>query len=57
MALVTLTLFIPCIANLLIIMKERGLKTAAWMVLFIVPLAFLVGGALNLVLTLLRITL
>jgi len=46
-SLVTITLFIPCIANLFIIMKERGWKTALWMVLVIFPLAFGVGGALN----------
>jgi hypothetical protein len=27
--------------------KERGMRTALLMVAFIVPLAFLVGGALN----------
>ncbi len=56
-ALVTLTLFIPCVANLLIMIKERGLKTALWMTAFIVPFAFLVGGAVNLTLNLLKITL
>lgn len=49
-ALVTMTLFIPCIANLFMIVKERGLKTAVWMTLFILPFAILVGGAVNLVL-------
>ncbi len=46
-SLVTITLFIPCIANLFIIIKERGWKTALWMSLVIFPLAFGVGGALN----------
>lgn len=46
-ALVTITLFIPCVANLFIIIKERGGKTAALMCAFIFPFALLVGGALN----------
>ncbi len=49
-SLVTMTLFIPCIANLLMIVKERGLKTAVWITLFIFPFAVLVGGVLNFVL-------
>jgi ferrous iron transport protein B len=47
---VVITLFVPCIANFLVMIKERGLKTAVAMSLFIVPYAFLVGGALNWVL-------
>jgi ferrous iron transport protein B len=43
-AMVTITLFIPCIANVFIIAKERGLRTAAAMSAFIFPLAFAVGG-------------
>jgi len=46
-SLVTITLFIPCLANFLVIIKERGLRTAVAMALFIVPYAFLVGGLLN----------
>jgi ferrous iron transport protein B len=46
-ALVTITLFIPCIANLFIIIKERGAKTAAAMCCFIFPFALLVGGIMN----------
>ncbi len=46
-ALVTLTLFVPCVANFFIMIKERGFRTAAAMVAFIVPFAFLVGGLLN----------
>ncbi len=49
-ALVTMTLFIPCLANFLVIIKERGLKTGVAMALFIVPYAFLIGGLLNFVL-------
>jgi ferrous iron transport protein B len=46
-ATVTLTLFLPCIAQLFINIKERGLKTALAMALFIFPFAFLVGFLLN----------
>ena len=46
-AMVTITLFIPCIASVLVIAKERGWRTAAGMVALIFPLAFLVGGVLN----------
>jgi ferrous iron transport protein B len=46
-SLVTITLFIPCFANLLMIVKERGLRVAMWMTIFIIPFSFLVGGALN----------
>jgi len=49
-SLVTMTLFVPCIANLLMIVKERGLKTAIWITLFVFPFAVLVGGVLNFVL-------
>jgi ferrous iron transport protein B len=46
-ALVTLTLFIPCVANFLVMIRERGWKTAGLMAAFIVPFAFLVGAAVN----------
>lgn len=43
-AMVTITLFIPCIANVFVIAKERGWKTAVGMAAFIFPVAFAVGG-------------
>jgi ferrous iron transport protein B len=49
-SLVTITLFIPCFANFLMIIKERGVKVALWIVGFVFPFAFLVGGLLNLAL-------
>ena len=49
-SLVTLTLFVPCIANFFMIIKERGLKIAIYMALFIFPFAILVGGVTNMVL-------
>ncbi len=49
-ALVTMTLFIPCIANFLMIVKEKGWKVGLMIAGFIFPFAVLVGGALNLAL-------
>ena len=49
-AMVTITLFIPCIANFFMIVKERGWKTAAAIAAFILPFTLLVGGALNAIL-------
>jgi ferrous iron transport protein B len=45
--MVTITLFIPCIASVLMIAKERGWKIALGMTGLILPLSFLVGGLLN----------
>ena len=50
-SLVTMTLFVPCIAHLFIIIKERGWQTALAMMTFIFPFALLVGGSLNLALS------
>lgn len=46
-AMVTITLFIPCIASVMMIAKERGWYTAIGMVALVLPLAFLVGGILH----------
>lgn len=48
--MITITLFIPCIANFFMIIKELGLKIAVLVGLFIFPFAFLVGGVVNLIL-------
>ncbi|MEA3440187.1 MAG: ferrous iron transport protein B [Chloroflexota bacterium] len=50
-AMVTVTLFIPCVASVLVIGKERGWQTAVGAVILIFPLAFLVGGLLFRLLT------
>jgi len=47
-ALVTITLFIPCIANFFMILKERGWRTGLAIMGFIVPFAVLVGAGVNL---------
>jgi len=54
-SIITITLFVPCIANFLMIIKERGLKTALAMTAFIIPFAVLVGGLLNWALILLGV--
>src|SRR4030066_2138569 len=46
-SLVTISLFVPCVANLLVMIKDLGLKTGLAIVAFIFPFAFLVGGVLN----------
>lgn len=46
-AMVTITLFVPCVASVMVIARERDARTAAGMVALIFPLAFLVGGLLN----------
>jgi len=43
-ALVTITLFIPCIANFFMILKERGWRTGLGMMAFILPFAFGTGA-------------
>ena len=49
-SLVTMTLFIPCIAQFFMMIKERGLKKALWISAVILPLAFGVGGIVNILL-------
>lgn len=46
-SLVTITLFVPCLANFFMIIKERGLKTALWIIGIVFPTAFIFGGLLN----------
>jgi ferrous iron transport protein B len=46
-SLVTITLFIPCIAQFFMMIKERGLKKAIGISLVVFPIAFGTGGVLN----------
>ncbi len=46
-AMVTITLFMPCIATLFMISRELGRKTAAFIALFVFVFAFLVGGLVD----------
>ncbi|MCS6817235.1 MAG: ferrous iron transporter B [Acidobacteriota bacterium] len=43
-ALVTITLFVPCLANFLVIVREQGVRRALAIVGFIIPFAFAIGG-------------
>lgn len=54
-AAVTLTLFIPCVAQFLIMKKERGLKTALLIGLFVSSIAYASGYLLNKLLLITRI--
>jgi ferrous iron transport protein B len=45
-AMVTITLFVPCIASVMMIAKERSWRAAVGMLVLIFPLAVLVGGLL-----------
>jgi ferrous iron transport protein B len=46
-AVTTMTLFIPCVANFLVIVKERGWRTGLAVASFVFPFALAVGAALN----------
>ncbi len=54
-SLVTITLFIPCIAQFFMMVKERGLRKTLWISAVIFPIAFGVGGILNFLLKFLGI--
>jgi ferrous iron transport protein B len=56
-ATITLTLFLPCIAQFLVMLKERGWRMATTVAVFVFPFAFLVGGVVNWVLNTLKISL
>ncbi len=49
-SLVVITLFIPCIASLLMIVREHGVRVAVAMLGTVLAIVLVVGGALNLVL-------
>jgi ferrous iron transport protein B len=42
-----LTLFVPCVAQFAVMIKERGLKTALWIAGFVFVFAFAAGALLN----------
>lgn len=46
-AMVTITLFMPCIATLFMIARELGRKTAVVITIFVFSFAFLMGGVVN----------
>jgi ferrous iron transport protein B len=56
-SMIVITLFVPCIANFFVMIKERGWKTALLMVAFIFPYAIIVGALVNLILSITGLTL
>jgi ferrous iron transport protein B len=46
-ALTVMTLFVPCVAQLLMMVKERGWRVALAIVAFVTPVAVLTGAGLN----------
>ncbi|HTL03801.1 MAG TPA: ferrous iron transporter B [Vicinamibacterales bacterium] len=50
-ALTVMTLFVPCVANFLMIVKERGTRVGLSILGFITPVSVLTGAGLNYVLT------
>jgi ferrous iron transport protein B len=56
-ALTVISLFIPCVANLLVMIRERGMRVALAISAFIVVYAFGTGAALNAVLRFFSVTL
>lgn len=55
-SVITITLFVPCIANFFMMVKERGLKTGLAIAAFVFPFALLVGILVNFTLRSLGIT-
>jgi ferrous iron transport protein B len=55
-ALTVMTLFVPCVANVLMIARERGARVAIGTLAFITPVAVLTGAVLNYGLKLFRVT-
>jgi ferrous iron transport protein B len=56
-ALTVISLFIPCVANLLVMIRERGMKSALAIAAFIIVYAFGIGAALNGILRFFSVTL
>ena len=54
-ALTVMTLFVPCIANFLMIVKERGLRIGLGILAFVTVMAVGTGAALNAVLRILHV--
>jgi ferrous iron transport protein B len=55
-ALTVMTLFVPCVANLLMIIKERGARVGAAILVFVTIVAIGTGAALNAVLRVLGVS-
>ena len=54
-ALTVMTLFVPCVANFLMIIKEQGLKAALAILVFVTTVALSTGAGLHYALRILRV--
>jgi ferrous iron transport protein B len=54
-ALTVMTLFVPCVANLLMIVKERGVRVGLAILVAVTVIALGTGSILNLALSILRV--
>ena len=55
-ALTVMTLFVPCVANLLMIIRERGVRVGLAILAAVTVIALGTGTILNVVLSALRVT-
>ena len=55
-SLIVITLFVPCLASFLVIVKEQGMKRAAAITAFIVPFAIGVGAVVSWLLRTFRVS-
>jgi ferrous iron transport protein B len=56
-SMVVITLFVPCIANVLMIFKEFGWRVATAVIFTVFPIAFAAGGLVNVALNLFKFAL
>ena len=54
-ACITLTLFLPCIAQLLMNIKERGMRTGIAISAFVLFFSFSIGYLVNIILTIINV--
>jgi len=50
-ALTVITLFVPCVANFLVMLKERGTKMGIAIAAFIIVYAFGIGAVMHTIFT------
>jgi len=55
--LLIMTFLTPCINSMIVIFKERGVKTGLGIIGFVIPYALLVGAVVNFILTSLKVQL
>jgi ferrous iron transport protein B len=50
-SLVVMSLFLPCLATLIVTVKELGIRLASAILIFVLTISILTGGILNLILS------